>query len=69
VREGMTTELWVAMTLRDRCEWNRPAYDAIGQGVEIEFLDDDGGRWKTTSSICLSWPHRPKVNLRGSDGT
>lgn len=57
----MTWERWDKMSIKEKCEWNQPAYEALGDGEEIEWLADKTTGWVSTRSVSISAPHRPII--------
>lgn len=64
----MTRDIWDKMSLEDRKEWNRPAYEALGV-VDIEYLSRGlgGEEWfinTPSGGVDLDMPHRIKPTVR-----
>lgn len=57
----MTPAIWDSMSVEQRREWNRPAYDALGIPTKVvEFLVDGTTWYSSGDSVGLGSPHRVK---------
>ncbi len=60
VEEEMTLAQWEEMSPRERLEWNRPAFEALAEGVETLYAGSGSAGWTGGTFVCLDRPCRPK---------